>query len=321
MRHREKITKWTEGSVLYSLEVFVFGNVHPGKIGIRNSVGRQVSRNSRENYVGWWERSMYLNQITNSLSELLPTPEINEIDRLGLEFGRKTDISSIVIKKAVVSVDPTLAAIDHAVDMKANLLITHHPLLDDEMLSTREIFFEKMRLLTEHNIWVYTTGESWNWAPEGIVDSTCQALKLPILDVLRLALSTGKIVPAGRLCRAERSWTLQEFISHAKSMLGALPIIYGGSPDASIEAIAIIGNDFSETAALQSMILHKISILVAGELSHRMKCLLSDLRIPFCELSHQGMDILGMSKLKTLLSIRHPNVIFELHKGSSDSVL
>jgi putative NIF3 family GTP cyclohydrolase 1 type 2 len=263
---------------------------------------------------------MYLYQITNSLSELLPVTEIDEVNRPKLEFGRKTDISNIVIRKAIVSVDPTLAAIDRAVDVKANLLITHHHLLDDGIVSVREIFFEKMRLLTEHNIWVYATGDLWNWVPEGIIDSTCQALKLPILEILRLAQLTGKIIPVGRICKAEPSWTLQEFMAHVKTMLGNLPLIYGGSPDVRIETIAIIGNDFNESAVIHSLIAHKISMLVAGELSHRMKCLLSDLCIPYCELSHYSMDILGMSKLKTLLSIRHPNVIFELHEDCSLSI-
>ncbi|MEX2682876.1 MAG: Nif3-like dinuclear metal center hexameric protein [Candidatus Sigynarchaeota archaeon] len=257
---------------------------------------------------------MYLENIINTLKSLSPpwlTLRANE--EQGLVFGRKTDISSIVIRKGVLSIDPTLECIDEAVASKANLIISHHALAREHFFKIREIAFEKTRLLTENNIWVYVLGDAWNHSTQGITDSVCQALRLESKEIYTLSNFQGDEIPVGRICEPNGTRTLDSILDQAKNLLGRNVITYKGDPERVYKRILVIGGKVDSIQPVLAMLERKIDLLIAGELHGEVLTILSDLRIAFIEISHYTTDILGMSKLKALLSLKHPNVTFALH--------
>ncbi len=257
---------------------------------------------------------MYLESIINTLNGLAPqwlTLRANE--EQGLVFGRKTDISSIVIRKGVLSVDPTMECIDDAVASKANLIVSHHALVGDSFFKIRELAFEKTRLLTENNIWVYVTGDAWNHSTQGITESVCQALRLEPKGVYLVSSSKGNEVPLGRVCDAGGTRKFNSILDQAEKILGRGTIVYKGEPERMHKRILVIGGRIDSVQPVIEMLEKGIDLLVTGELSSEIETILSDLRIAFIELSHHATDILGMSKLKGLLSLKHPNVTFSLH--------
>jgi putative NIF3 family GTP cyclohydrolase 1 type 2 len=258
---------------------------------------------------------LYLENIIKTLRSLAPpwlTLQANE--ELGLVFGRKTDISSIVIRKGVLSVDPTVDCIDEAVASKANLIISHHPLTTGSFFKIRELAFEKTRLLTENNIWVYITGDPWNHSPQGITESICQALRLESKEAFIVINSSGDEVPVGRIALVDGTRTVNSIIEQAKAILGRSAIMYKGDPTRAHKKILVIGGRTDSVQPVFKMLEDGIGLLIAGELSSEIATVLSDLGIDFVAFSHHATDILGMSKLRGLLSLKHPNVTFTLHE-------
>nr|MDO8083720.1 Nif3-like dinuclear metal center hexameric protein [Candidatus Sigynarchaeum springense] len=257
---------------------------------------------------------MYLESIINTLKGLSPpwlTLRANE--EQGLVFGRKTDMSSIVIRKGMLSVDPTMECIDEAVASKANLIISHHALIHESFFKIRELAFEKMRLLTENNIWVYVTGDPWNHSNQGITESVCQALRLEPKETYTVSNFQGNEIPVGRICNVGGVRKFNSILDQAKKIIGACSITYKGAPERIHNKILVIGGRIDSIQPVIAMLEGGIDLLVTGEISSEIITILSELHLAFIELSHHATDILGMSKLKLLLSLKHPNVTFTLH--------
>jgi putative NIF3 family GTP cyclohydrolase 1 type 2 len=257
---------------------------------------------------------LYLENIVKTLRGLSPpwlTLQANE--ELGLVFGRKTDISSIVIRKGMLTVEPTIECIDEAVASKANLIISHHPLVHDSFFKIRELAFEKTRLLTENNIWVYVTGDSWNHSAQGITESICQALRLEPKEAYVVPNSNGDEIPVGRIVHVDGTRGLNSILDQAKAIIGRSTITYKGDLERSFKKILVIGGKTDSVQPVIKMLEDGIDLLIAGEISSEIATDLSDLGIAFIALSHHETDILGISKLKGLLSLKHPNVAFTLH--------
>lgn len=257
---------------------------------------------------------MYLENIIKTLRGLSPpwlTLKANE--ELGLVFGRKTDISSTVIRKGVLTVEPTVESIDEAVASKANLIISHHPLVRDSFFKIRELAFEKTRLLTENNIWVYVTGDSWNHSTQGITESICQALRLESKESYFVPNSNGDEIPVGRIIHVDGTRGLNSILDQAKTILGKTTIMYKGNPERGFKKVLVIGGRTDSVQPVIKMLEDGIDLFIAGEIPSEIATILSDVGIAFIELSHHTTDILGMSKLRGLLSLKHPNVTFTLH--------
>jgi putative NIF3 family GTP cyclohydrolase 1 type 2 len=257
---------------------------------------------------------MYLDYIIKSIEDISPSwLTLEEESCRGLCFGRKTNISDVVIRKCLITVDPSLDCIDKAVEFKANLIITHHAMLAYPFLEIKELVYEKFRLLTEHNIWVYVLGNSWNAAAQGITESTCQALKLDIYDVLAITNTIGRAIPIGRICNKDGKQSFEILLKRVKATLGETIMRYGGRLESTPKKVMVIGGKLDSIKLANRILEENIDTIIAGEIASEIRSILLDLNENFIEISHYVTDIFGMSKLRMLLSSKHPNVIFELY--------
>ncbi|MFX0103774.1 MAG: Nif3-like dinuclear metal center hexameric protein [Candidatus Hodarchaeota archaeon] len=262
---------------------------------------------------------MYLTQIIENLNAISPNSFLLKDEDVGLRFGRKTNFSDIIIKKCLVTVDPTIDCIEKAVDWKANLIISHHNLFFKSFFKIKEISYEKTRLLSEKNVWVYVLGESWIAADEGISQSICQGLKLKIGNVFNVPVWSGSTVPMGRICPLDERISLEQLVKQVKSITNA-PLI-ASSPDGNhlVSKLLVIGSGINKEDWIEQILQYQVDTIITGEVNHGILCILNDLNINVLQLGHYHADIFGMSKLKFLLSLKHPNVDFELYENKKQS--
>lgn len=255
---------------------------------------------------------MYLTQIIESINELAPSMYSVSGETYGLEFGRKTNISSIIIKRCQVGVNPTLNCIEAACRCKANLIITHHSLMSPGFEKIREIRFEKYRLLTKNNVWIYTIGDRIIGAREGISQSLCQALGLEPTKDFNVESFNGTCVPIGRIHESQGSHSLEDLIISIKENLNVNHVRFNGDLSSRVKKILVIGGEFKNISWFQHLLNEGVDAIITGELDPTIKCICSDLSISFLEISHYESDIIGMSKLRFMLSMKHPHTDFEL---------
>ncbi|RKX67274.1 MAG: hypothetical protein DRP42_00915 [Tenericutes bacterium] len=96
---------------------------------------------------------MKINKVINLLEEQYPANGADQEDFIGLQVGNEeSDITGIL-----VTLDVTLEVINQAIDSNSNLIISHHPLVFDELDSKNidKYTMAKIEMLNKLNIAVF----------------------------------------------------------------------------------------------------------------------------------------------------------------------
>ncbi len=142
-----------------------------------------------------------------------------EWDNIGLLCGRKDQ----PVGKILVALDPFSAVIQEAIAEKADLIVTHHPLIFGEALSAVNDEGETGRcLLTliEHGIAAINAHTNLDCAPGGVNDVLAQTLGLENIRVIAPAGTDTQGKPYGLLrCGTVPEQPLAHFLASVKERL------------------------------------------------------------------------------------------------------
>lgn len=109
--------------------------------------------------------------------ERLAPPEFGfSFDKIGLQVG----VPSASVGRVVVSLDSSLAAIRYAASVRAQVLVSHHPLIWDPIknLAGEGRAAQAVRLLMQNDIAFIGAHTNWDCAPGGINDVLAEKLGL-----------------------------------------------------------------------------------------------------------------------------------------------
>ena len=164
--------------------------------------------------------------ILNFVQTLAPASMKMSWDNVGLLCGRKEK----EVKTVLVALDPFRNVIEEAIAEKAQLILTHHPLIFRDDLSAVNEDTETGRcLLTliENGIAAINAHTNLDQAPGGINDVLAQALGLANISIISPAGTDAEGRPYGLL----RSGTVEEmplsaFLASVKQNLGCEGLRY-----------------------------------------------------------------------------------------------
>ncbi len=118
--------------------------------------------------------------IISYVEELAPLSLAMPGDPVGLQLGDP----GAEIKKIIVSLDPDSKTIKAAIDLNAEMIVTHHPLFFnsltgiDESLPQGALVAEAVR----NHLNIYSAHTNFDIAPFGVTDQLVEILELPIKD-------------------------------------------------------------------------------------------------------------------------------------------
>lgn len=117
--------------------------------------------------------------VVAAVERLAPPEFAFGFDRTGLQVG----VPSASVGRVVVSLDSSLAAVRHAVDVRAQALVCHHPLIWEPLrdLAGEGRVAQAVRLLMRHDIAFIGAHTNWDCAPGGINDVLAE--RVGLLDV------------------------------------------------------------------------------------------------------------------------------------------
>ena len=153
-------------------------------------------------------------------------------DNVGLLCGRKEK----AVRKILVALDPFATVIDQAIEIDADLIVTHHPLIFGEELKAVNENTETGRcLLTliENGIAAINAHTNLDQAPGGVNDALAKALALVNVEVLNPCGTTEDGEAWGLLRMGEvPEQPLDAFLNRVKTLLGCegLRYVNGGKP-------------------------------------------------------------------------------------------
>lgn len=181
--------------------------------------------------------TLTLAAVVQALEELYPPQSAQSWDQVGLVTG---DLDQPV-RRIHFALDPTLAVIEEARALGADLLVTHHPLLlrGVHSVATSTAKGASVTSLVVGDVALYVAHTNADVASPGVSDALAAACGLEALEPL--AVVDGQ--PLGRVGRLASPMALGAF---AASVYAALPRAAGGirvagPAEASVQRVAVVG--------------------------------------------------------------------------------
>ena len=168
--------------------------------------------------------------IFDFINTVAPTYMKESWDNVGLNCGRMDK----EVKTILVALDPFEGVCREAVDVGADLLVTHHALLWNPGFITDETQQGKNTLfLIEHGIPCINAHTNLDLAPGGVNDTLAKVLGLQSVTVVNPVGTDAEGREYGLLrCGTVKEQSLEVFLQHVKDALGCQGLRYadGGKP-------------------------------------------------------------------------------------------
>jgi dinuclear metal center YbgI/SA1388 family protein len=183
-----------------------------------------------------------LSEVLAALDALWPAERAEQWDAVGTVCGDP----DAGISRVLFAVDPVQEIADEAIELGAQLIITHHPLYLRGTTTVAASTFKGrvVHTLIKHDIALHVAHTNADTADPGVSDALAGALDLRVVRPL---------VPdttdphgrrgLGRICELDHPETLGEFAARAAKRLPvtAQGIRIAGDPDAVVRTVAVSG--------------------------------------------------------------------------------
>ncbi|WP_327395269.1 Nif3-like dinuclear metal center hexameric protein [Varibaculum vaginae] len=182
--------------------------------------------------------SIKLSNIVKRLEEAYPPDLAEEWDRVGLIVGRP----SSPIDKVLVAVDPVDTILTEAIERRAQLIVTHHPLYlrGTSFVAATDPKGSLVHRLIENGIALFNAHTNADSAAGGVADCLAQAVGL---EDTRPLIPHTENTGSGRIGRLAVPMPLRDFANKVAQSLPSCPagILVGGELDASVSTVAVSG--------------------------------------------------------------------------------
>ena len=228
---------------------------------------------------------MNCREMVQLLENLAPAHFAEDWDNVGLLAGRLDKD----IQRVVLAVDATEDVIDQAVQMNADLLLTHHPLIFSGLKNVTETDFIGRRILklNRHDICYYAMHT--NFDVMGMADAAADEMKLKDIAVLDVTyedeISKEGI---GRTGSLPQVMTLTDCAEYCKKIFALSHVMVYGSRDKLIEQVAIVpgsGKEFIPMAVQQHA-----DVLITGDIGHHAGIDAMEQGLAVIDAGHYGLE-------------------------------
>ena len=174
---------------------------------------------------------MTVQQILDYLNTLAPAAMKYEWDNVGLLCGRREQ----EVRKVLVALDPFENVCRQAVELGADLIVTHHPLIfrAPKSITTDDPVGRCILMLAANGISAVNAHTNLDCAPEGVNDVLARTLGLADIQVVDPMGTDGQGRPYGLLRAGTVAETeLHTFLTYVKAQLHTpvLRYVNGGKP-------------------------------------------------------------------------------------------
>lgn len=187
---------------------------------------------------------MKLDDIIKIIEDIAPVNLKEGFDNVGLMVGdREKNIT-----KVLLALDCTEEVIREAKEMRAELILTHHPLLfrKPQSITTDTLLGRKIIELIRNDINLYSAHTNWDSVKDGLNDTLVKMLgfeKGIIMEKNQFDNEAG----IGRVVELNKEMTVLEIVEKIKNYLGVKNLRYAGDLNEVVKTVAIVngsGQDF-----------------------------------------------------------------------------
>ncbi len=194
--------------------------------------------------------------VLDFLDKIAPFEMAEEWDNIGLMAGS----GNAEVKKILVCLDVTSASLRYAIEMKTDLIVTHHPMIfkglkrvcDDE--AKGRLIYTAVR----SGIGVISAHTNLDYADGGV--------NVQLASVLGLSNTTILGGGPGRVGMLEKRMSFDEFVMHVKRKLEVPHIKTAGKVNDRIQKVAVFSGSFDDD--LGAVLESGADAVVTGDLKY-----------------------------------------------------
>ena len=206
---------------------------------------------------------MIAEEVIGILKEQSPESYALEWDNVGLLAGNPKK----EVKKIYVALDATDEAVDAAVQLEADLLLTHHPLIFKgiKRIVTEDFIGRRLIKLIQNDIVYYAMHT--NFDVKGMADLSAAMLGLEDSSVLDVtAVVEGKEEGIGRVGALMEPMTLEHCAAFVKAAFSLERVKVFGNPKQFLKRAAI--SPGSGKSEIRNALLRGADVLITGDIDH-----------------------------------------------------
>ncbi len=213
------------------------------------------------------------------------------------------------IKKILTALDITKEVALEAVKVKADLVVSHHPVIFKGLKFLDEN--EPAVILAKNDIGAICAHTNADIAPDGLNDYLCKTLGFKAVEGLPLAVEEGKGI--GKVCDLERDFSAKELALYLKEKLGCKTVRYSDCKK-TIRRVGICsgsGGDFLFEAVKKDC-----DGLITGDVKHNFFVSSNNIGISIFDAGHYYTEVIFSGYITEILKDAFPKL--EISRAQSD---
>lgn len=238
---------------------------------------------------------MKANDIIKLIENVCPENLAYDWDNVGLLLGD----GEKEIKKVFVTLDTNITTVKEAIEKKADMIVSHHPIL---LSGIKRIDYttaegQMIKLLIENNIPVFAAHTNMDTARGGINDKLAEIFELTNIRILDNH-TPDPAVGLGRIGKLKSPMTFFEFAKICGSKLNT-PIRIAGDKNKIINTVAVASGSCSEVIPLAKE--KGADVIVTGDMKYHNMMDMTYLGICIIDAGHYPTEICVMDIFEDIL--------------------
>ena len=239
-----------------------------------------------------------------TIEEDFPKSLAVDWDNVGLLVGDE----EAEIRKVLINLDVTDAAVERAVKEGADLILTHHPLLFRPLKTVTEQDFiaARVRKLIRNDINYYAMHTNFDIA--GMADQNAVDLSLREPEVLE-ELGTyedGRAYGLGRIGLLPEEMTLKELAGHVKDVMKLDAIRVYGDPERKVLRVGVSSG--AGKSAVNDALRKLADVLITGDLDYHTAIDADARGLAMIDAGHYGTEFTYISFMEKYVKEKFPEL-------------
>ena len=236
---------------------------------------------------------MKCKEVIKELEKLSPREYAMEWDNVGLLVGKEDS----EVKRVLLALDPTLEVIKMAVDVKADMLITHHPLLFSPIrrITDKDAIGKKLFLLMEHGISCYAMHTNFD-VLGGMADIAGEKLGLMCQEPLEeTGICNENMVGIGKVGELPEEVELSILVERVKEAFCLEQVMVYGDVNQKVRRVAI--SPGSGKSMIKEAKKKNAQIIITGDIGHHEGIDAVEMNVGVIDATHYGLEQIFMKFL------------------------
>jgi GTP cyclohydrolase I len=262
-----------------------------------------------------------LKKILDIINEVAPFSLAEKWDNPGLQVGSL----DMQINRILLALDPTMEALEKAVFLNAQLIITHHPLLFNSISRINYNRFPGniIHEAIKNNIAVIAAHTNFDYARKGINYLLAEKLGLIDCEVLEPKELNGiSGYGVGAIGYLKEPIDLRSYAMKVKENLGTTFVKVIGADESTVKHVAVVGGSGRDYIAKARE--KGADLLVTGDIGHHDALTARTLGVNVIDAGHfytERAVLTGfMGQLKERFTMQDLDVMLELFQDETDPV-